>query len=209
MKTYMIALLLFIFTACKENNAAKLIEQESRISVKNFTWEFEVPQKIQKKLTGLIIRRGLHQSLKENESHSLGNPRHITQQEAQSWAGPGYSGPGQDKHKVVLEVADLNKMALKSALPGRNLRLLASLSSGGSSVTLSGERAALFGDYWAGHSHVHKPQWKNGELHLMSLYVKDGNTVWEYAVIVVSTDEMAAPAIHPWSERPRADSTKA
>jgi hypothetical protein len=87
---------------------------------------------------------------------------------------------------VSLQLIDLNEVGI--AVDKRPLRLLLSLRVNGSTVWHKGPETAIEGDRVAGHSYHDEPIWKNGELHLKCIYVRTGERLACYDVLVLRTD---------------------
>ena len=88
---------------------------------------------------------------------------------------------------VCVQLIDLGEAALAAASPKESLRLLLTLQKDGAEIFLHGPKTALEGSF-AGMSENEGP-WKDGELHLMNLFVKTEDRLTTFDVVVICAEQ--------------------
>jgi hypothetical protein len=91
---------------------------------------------------------------------------------------------GPPSGAVSVQLIDLSEVGAVSAVPGKSLRVMATLSMGGGRTKLSGDATILAGESFTGSSIRNEGAWVNGELFLMSFWVKEESCVTRYDVLL-------------------------
>jgi len=86
--------------------------------------------------------------------------------------------------KAVVQLLDLSKIGIASSVPGRDLRLLASINVGGGGTTLSGEDSILPAGQFHGSMTRGDGGWNGGECLLMSFKLIADDTVSRYDILL-------------------------
>jgi hypothetical protein len=81
---------------------------------------------------------------------------------------------------ATVQVLDLTAIGAASTRPSQSLRVLATLSMGGSSTLLAGDDIYLPAGKWAGNSVNADADWLNDELYLMSFYIQREGEMLQY-----------------------------
>ncbi len=91
---------------------------------------------------------------------------------------------------VCVQLIDLGEVAIPANSPKESLRLLLALQKDGAEIRLPGPKGTLAGAF-AGCVE-NEGHWKDGELHLMNLFVKTEDGLTTFDVVVVRSEP--APA---------------
>ncbi len=133
-------------------------------------WSVDMPPDGQKRHELAVVARSVHSPLGPHESSAI-RTRAISKQESEATLSFGRLGSGRSSPAMVcVQLIDLGEAALAAASPKESLRLLLTLQKDGAEIFLHGPKTALEGSF-AGMSENEGP-WKDGELHLMNLFVK-------------------------------------
>ena len=87
---------------------------------------------------------------------------------------------------VCVQLIDLGEVAIPANSPKESLRLLLAIQKDGAEIRLPGSKSTLEGDF-AGCVE-NEGQWKDGELHLMNLFVKTEDGLTTFDVVVVCSE---------------------
>ena len=153
-------------------------------------WSVDMPPEGQKRQDLSVVARAVHAPLHAKESPVI-RTHAISKQESQTTLSFGHLGTSRDSPAMVcVQLIDLGEVAIPANSPKESLRLLLSLQKDGAEIRLPGPKGTLAGDF-AGCVE-NEGQWKDGELHLMNLFVKTEDGLTTFDVVVVCSEP--APA---------------
>lgn len=132
-----------------------------------------------------LVARVVRQRLKQGESLVV-EPRIISKAESKAELAVGkLSGVGPAHSATVsVQIIDLGEAAAGAGK--KRLRLLLHLRIEGSTISLNDEKTMIEGEYFAGQA-PNKSRWTDGELHLQNLFVRDGDRVTIYDIVMVQS----------------------
>ena len=150
-------------------------------------WAVDMPPEGQKRPDLSVVRRAVHAPLPAKESPAI-RTRAISKQESQTTLSFGHLGTTRDAPAMVcVQLIDLGEVAMPANSPKESLRLLLGLQKDGAEIRLPGSKSTLEGDF-AGCIE-NEGQWKDGELHLMNLFVKTEDGLTTFDVVVVCSEQ--------------------
>lgn len=132
-----------------------------------------------------LVARIVHQTLKPGENPQIGI-RTISKAQSESELSLGKL-PVENRDSVVrvsVQFIDASKVAAAGAKAP--LRMLLTLKVGGMAASREGDQNLLEGVTFQGHALNPEAVWKEGELHLQTLYTQSGDRVTIYDVVVQS-----------------------
>ena len=159
------------------------------------SWTFQLPSDLQTRDGISLHIRGKPSTLPPGANITFTSPPptiRASDAEHEVMAGtvlPNISPlPHPTSGTVTIQLLDLSKIGAMSTTPGQDLRVLATLGIGDakatSSVDLSPEATVLPAGRFVGEQPSHEGHWRDNELYLMTFYVQNDRTVWQYDVVV-------------------------
>jgi hypothetical protein len=133
-----------------------------------------------------LVARVVHKRLGKGESPAIG-PRTISkaESEAELSLGKVLGVKATDSAIICVQLVDLGEVAIPAGK--RPLRLLLHLKARAVTASLSGEQIVIEGDRFVGQAPNYNPEWKDGELHLQTLWVQEDDRVTTYDVVVIQS----------------------
>jgi hypothetical protein len=92
---------------------------------------------------------------------------------------------------VTIQLVDLSAIGVAPTKPGQNLRLLATLATGGAQVYVRGDEPALPAGRFAGTCRTGQGEWTDGELYLMTFQVASEGQLHRYDAFLECKDDSA------------------
>ena len=160
-----------------------------------WSWEFATPPPAQEGDWISLWIREKSTPLAPGVAPPVGGPLSpLRPEEATREFGTGYTGRFAGEAALppsgaaAVQLLDLSEVGAASGKLGQNLRVLAKLVIQGGETRLAGEDVYLPAGRFAGHS-VRRDglKWVNGELYLMTFYVRGDDRVFRYDVFVRRT----------------------
>ena len=150
-------------------------------------WAVDMPPDGQKRQNLSVVVRAVHAPLPAKGAPAI-RTRAISKQESKTTLSFGHLGITRDAPAMVcVQLIDLGEVAMPASSPKKSLRLLLGLQKDGAEIRLPGSKSTLEGDY-AGCAE-NEGQWKDGELHLMNLFVKTEDQLTTFDVVVVRSEQ--------------------
>ena len=147
-------------------------------------WSVDMPPDGQKRQDLSVVARAVHAPLRAKESPVI-RTRAISKQESQTTLSFGHLDTTRDGPAMVcLQLIDLGEVAMLASSPQESLRLLLTLQKDGREIRLRGSQGTLAGEY-AGCVE-NEGRWKDGELHLLNLFVKTEDRLTTFDIVVHS-----------------------
>jgi hypothetical protein len=165
------------------------VQSERLVWPSNHTWIWSVdmPPDGQKRQKLAVVARAVHTPLAAKESFAI-RTRAISKQESEATLSFGSLGSGRSGPAMVsVQLIDLGEAAIPTSSPKGSLRLLLTLQKDGTETFLHGPETALEGSF-AGFAENEGP-WKDGELHLVNLFVKTEDRLTTFDVVVICSEQ--------------------
>ncbi len=153
-------------------------------------WAVDMPPDGKKRQDLSVVARSIHAPLRAKEVPAI-RTHAISKQESQTTLSFGHLATAQGAPAMVcVQLIDLGEVAIPANSPKESLRLLLALQKDGAEIRLPGPKGTLAGAF-AGCVE-NEGHWKDGELHLMNLFVKTEDGLTTFDVVVVRSEP--APA---------------
>jgi hypothetical protein len=150
-------------------------------------WAVDMPPDGQKRQYLSVVARAVHAPLPAKESPAI-RTHAISKQESQTTLSFGHLGTARDTPAMVcVQLIDLGEVAIPANSSKESLRLLLALQKDGAEIRLPNRKGTLAGDF-AGCVE-NEGQWKDGELHLMNIFVKTEDGLTTFDLVVVCSEQ--------------------